>query len=440
MLAMKVLQSPVVISPAAASYQHKQPRVVNASAALALLACLSNTRKLRRRQQVGRCLRMHNVRHPAAHRWKARGRVEAAVSQAQENDPKRGVRGSLRAGPGPGSVKQRDGVFVDDDLVDEAGPVPFLEMLRLKAQAAVEFVDEYASWNVVSSVVVFAVFALETYNIEEADRMMAGMMGGMMSIGPQDLRDVEFVINNLFFGEYILRAWINRFDRKYILSPLALVDAASILPPFLSALSASPVLVRSLRLLRVLRLLRLLDRNSNSVFFGVIKSDSITVQLIGLVVELLCILLLVAGIIYDLETDFNPDVKNLGDTMWWAFCTFTGIGQPFSIVTGWGKLATVVTVVVALGIIPGQLAKLGKTVGTAIMADMLPQVAPASPFNTASDEKDVSCTTCGLERHDSDARFCKRCGTSLPLDSQSSTTNTTSAVAGKKRELDGSRR
>lgn len=74
--------------------------------------------------------------------------------------------------------------------------------------------------------------------------------------------------------------------------------------------------------------------------------------------EFVCIFCVSAGVIFDLEYGVNENVHTLADTLYWAFLTLTGIGQPFEIQTPAGKVATVLSVLVALIVVPGQLAKL----------------------------------------------------------------------------------
>jgi hypothetical protein len=169
---------------------------------------------------------------------------------------------------------------------------------------------------------------------------------------------VEGATNVIFAAEYLLRAWIAGFSFAFFTSPFNLVDLASALPPLLALAGADGRTVRLLRVSRVLRLLRLLDRSPNSVLFGVLQSDDTGLQLVGVAAEFVCIFCCAAGVIYDLELGQNDNVHNLSDTLYWAFLTLTGIGQPFEIVTPAGKVATVIAVLVALIVIPGQLAKL----------------------------------------------------------------------------------
>ena len=169
---------------------------------------------------------------------------------------------------------------------------------------------------------------------------------------------VEGLTNVVFAVEYGVRAWIAGFSFSFFTSPFNLVDLASALPPLLALAGADGRTLRLLRVCRVLRLLRLLDRSPDSVLFGVLQSDDTGLQLVGVAAEFVCIFCCAAGVIYDLELGSNDNVHNLSDTLYWAFLTLTGIGQPFEIVTPAGKVATVIAVLVALVVIPGQLAKL----------------------------------------------------------------------------------
>jgi hypothetical protein len=191
-------------------------------------------------------------------------------------------------------------------------------------------------------------------------------------ISMQDLIDIEDAYNALFFFEFCLRAWAADFKKDFWTNPVTIVDFLATIPPIISFFGftdrASP-LFRFLRLLRVLRLLRLLDRSPNSVLFGLVRSDSMGIQLVGIGAEFICIFVIAAGVIYDLEYEINPNVNNLNDTLYWAILTLTGIGQPFEVVTAGGRVATVLSIAVALIVVPGQLAKLATVAGAQNMME-----------------------------------------------------------------------
>ena len=234
-------------------------------------------------------------------------------------------------------------------------------LLRLRAQAWLDSVDQTGVWTVVSSLLAFSLFLLETMNEERFggwDVLFRDDLPWYYGLSMSTLSYVEGVTNTVFIAEFGLRAWIAGFSLRFFTNPYNLVDLASASPPLLALAGADPRALRLLRVCRVLRLLRLLDREPDSVLFGVLRTDDSGTQLLGVAAEFVCIFAIAAGVIYDLELGSNDNVHNLSDTLYWAFLTLTGIGQPFEVVTPAGKVATVIAVLVALITIPGQLAKL----------------------------------------------------------------------------------
>jgi hypothetical protein len=235
---------------------------------------------------------------------------------------------------------------------------------------ALRRIDSDGYWAVISSGIVFGTFLLESYNMSSFGgwdvlyRDDISWYTGLISMNA--LEDIEDAYNLLFFFEFCLRAWAFEFKKEFWTNPVTAVDFLATIPPVLSFFDiiyrGSP-LFRFLRLLRVLRLLRLLDRSPNSVLFGLVRSDSMSIQLVGIGAEFVCIFIIAAGVIYDLEYTVNPNVNNLNDTLYWAILTLTGIGQPFEVVTAGGRVATVLSIAVALIVVPGQLAKLATVAG-----------------------------------------------------------------------------
>lgn len=331
------------------------------------------------------------------------------------------------------------------------------EALRM----ALADLDASGWWAVISSGIVFGTFLLETYNVSSLGgwdilyRDDIPWYTGIISM--QSLIDIEDAYNLLFLFELCLRAYAADFSLKFWTKPVTIVDVASTVPPLLAiveVLDRSAPFYRFLRLLRVLRLLRLLDRSPDSVLFGLVKSDSMGVQLVGIGAEFICIFVIAAGVIYDLEYGVNPMVHNLNDTLYWAILTLTGIGQPFEVVTPGGRVATVISIIVALIVVPGQLAKLATiSAGENFMrmmededeededdatAGFVQVAAPNGEIVSVTKEEgksnkalvaksasaklfdDRECEQCGLTMHENDARFCRRCAARLPEASTSS--------------------
>ena len=242
---------------------------------------------------------------------------------------------------------------------------------RQRIRYALKRIDSDGYWAVISSGIVFGTFLLESYNMSSFGgwdvlyRDDISWYTGLISMNA--LEDIEDAYNLLFFFEFCLRAWAFEFKKDFWTNPVTAVDFLATIPPILSFFDivyrGSPVF-RFLRLLRVLRLLRLLDRSPDSVLFGLVRSDSMSIQLVGIGFEFVCIFIIAAGVIYDLEYTVNPNVNNLNDTLYWAILTLTGIGQPFEVVTAGGRVATVLSIAVALIVVPGQLAKLATVAST----------------------------------------------------------------------------
>ena len=294
---------------------------------------------------------------PRTHARDVRRRVGGLLGGRGDNGDSESASGSDGSGDGDGS-EGKDG--------EEKKTLTARDRMRF----ALRRVDSDGYWAVISSGIVFGTFLLESYNMSSFGgwdvlyRDDISWYTGLISMNA--LEDIEDAYNLLFFFEFCLRAWAFEFKKEFWTNPVTAVDFLATIPPVLSFFDiiyrGSP-LFRFLRLLRVLRLLRLLDRSPNSVLFGLVRSDSMGIQLVGIGAEFVCIFIIAAGVIYDLEYTVNPNVNNLNDTLYWAILTLTGIGQPFEVVTAGGRVATVLSIAVALIVVPGQLAKLAPVAG-----------------------------------------------------------------------------
>lgn len=140
----------------------------------------------------------------------------------------------------------------------------------------------------------------------------------------------------VFTIEYLARVWscIDLSDKrhtspvvgrlKYMLSPMALIDLAAILPFYLSLYMSI-----DLRFLRALRMLRLFKLTRYSTAFSalvdVMQKES--EALLSAVFVLLLMLIVSASGIYLLENDQQPEAfGSIPDAMWWAIATLTTVG------------------------------------------------------------------------------------------------------------------
>jgi voltage-gated potassium channel len=212
-----------------------------------------------------------------------------------------------------------------------------------------------------------SIFIVETYTIPADWRV--------------GLDTVNDGILAIFAIEYGLRFWAAESKIRYLFSLYALIDLLTILPFFIGLADIS--FIRVFRWFRILRLLRLLK--NQSLFGQISTADGI--------------IFVYSGLIYQAEHDLNP--QNFGtflDAIYFAVVTMTTVGfgdvAPISEV---GRLLTIMMIFTGIALIPWQL------------GDLIRQLV-----KTASLVKSP-CPTCGLSLHDTDAQFCKACGTQLAM-------------------------
>ncbi len=175
----------------------------------------------------------------------------------------------------------------------------------------------------------------------------------------------EAVSVALFSVEYLARLWVadlmptfqqpfrGRF--RYAITPMALLDLASILP---SLLAMAGLDLRVLRVLRLLRLLKL-SRHSRALhrLTSAIASRAGDIGVTGLFMLLL--LLISSTLIYYAEHEAQPAVfSSIPAAWWWAASTLETIGYgDIYPVTIAGKVIAAVTAVLGIGLfaLPGGI-------------------------------------------------------------------------------------
>ena len=148
--------------------------------------------------------------------------------------------------------------------------------------------------------------------------------------------DLEIIVASIFSAEYLCRVWTvvenpafakYRHPRlRYMLTPIAIIDLAAILPAFFAFGGASSVVLRFFRVFRMIRLAKL-GRTSRA--WRTIREAIYERRYeFGLVLGLVAVAVLVSGsLLYWAEADAQPDkFGSIPRALWWAVVTLTTIG------------------------------------------------------------------------------------------------------------------
>ena len=217
-------------------------------------------------------------------------------------------------------------------------------------------------------------------------------------VGPT-LRALEWGFTILFTIEYLLRLFSVRRPLRYAGSLFGLIDLIAILPTYLSLLlpgAQNLLVVRLLRLLRIFRVLKLAEYLQESrLLVRALKASWRKIFVFLLTV--MTIVVVVGTLMYVIEGE-RHGFTNIPISIYWAVVTLTTVGYgDLAPATTMGRALSVLLMLTGYGII---------AVPTGIVTAELTRVT-ARPISTQA------CPACGAEGHESDAVYCRRCGTRL---------------------------
>jgi voltage-gated potassium channel len=215
---------------------------------------------------------------------------------------------------------------------------------------------------------------------------------------PQLFKALEWVITIIFTIEYLLRIWATPKPFRYIFSFYGLIDLLAIVPSYLGLVFSgthSLIVIRALRFLRIFRVLKLghYTRAGRMIGTALWRSRE---KIIVFVLFVLMLSIIIGTLMYLIEGE-EHGFTDIPTSIYWAIVTLTTVGYgDLSPVTGLGKF----------------LASLVMILGYAIIA--VPTGIVTVSFLEHSDRTNTKvCTNCMCEKHDDDALFCKKCGSSI---------------------------
>lgn len=241
------------------------------------------------------------------------------------------------------------------------------------------------------NLIAVSIFVLHTYDLSSSQQEM--------------LWKLEIAVVGVFVIEYALRLYGAPNRIEHLKDTYSMIDLAAILPTFILLVLPASFFVYDIRFIQILRVLtvfrifRFLRFVSKShMLFGTISQEKINIA--QLVFSIIIFFFVYSGIFYFVESPLNPKVNNFGDAFYFIVVAVSTVGFGDIVpVTGVGKLVTVVMIISGIILIPFQAARIFR----AWMA-------------SERERKVQICPGCGLDRHDSDARYCKACGEALPGD------------------------
>lgn len=158
-----------------------------------------------------------------------------------------------------------------------------------------------------------------------------------ISVGREYLFDgFEIAVASIFVVEYAARVWTvvenprfarYRFPRlRYMVSAIAIIDLAAIVPVFFTFEAGSSLLLRFFRVFRMIRLAKL-GRTSRA-WVSIREAVYERRHEFGLVLGLLAVTLLVSSsLMYWAEAGAQPDkFGSIPRALWWSIVTLTTVG------------------------------------------------------------------------------------------------------------------
>lgn len=206
-----------------------------------------------------------------------------------------------------------------------------------------------------------------------------------------DIHSIEEAIGLIYLLEFAARIYISKQRIRNIFSLYGIADLiviVSLLAPVENFMFLR--VIRALRLLRSYHVLKSLRRQSHYVR----HHEDIIFSIINLFV----FIFVVTAIVYVLQVEKNPAIKDYADALYFTVTALT--------TTGFGD-------VILVGTSGHLLAVLIMIFGISLFLRLIQTIFRPEKVR-------YECPSCGLNRHEPDAVHCKHCGTILHIKTEGS--------------------
>lgn len=217
--------------------------------------------------------------------------------------------------------------------------------------------------------------------------------------GPM-LHAVEWFFTILFTIEYVVRLYCSPNPKAYATSFYGIVDLMAVLPTYISLMVPSANLLLIIRLLRVLRIFRVLkllqySGEANVLWRSLTKARR---KILIFLFSVMIVITIFGSLMYIIEGPIFG-FTSIPRSIYWAIVTVTTVG--------YGDITPHTSI--------GQgIAAMAMLTGYAIIAVPTGIISAELINEMNRGRSDFRCTNCERSGHETDARFCKFCGTVLP--------------------------
>ncbi len=201
----------------------------------------------------------------------------------------------------------------------------------------------------------------------------------------------DLVLGVVILADFLVRVAIERRKGMFFLRPATWADIIAVIS-FIAPIAGEGLgFLRILRTLRLLHTYQLLHRlRGDFPYFR--RNEEVVLAAINLAV----FLFVMTGLIYALQHEVNPEIRNYADALYFTVTTLTTTGFGDITLSGTG----------------GRMLSVGVMIFGVTLFLRLAQVL-FRPLKVKE-----TCETCGLSLHDADAVHCKHCGTVIHIETE----------------------